>query len=364
MQNARGGTMNPTHRPHTDMSTPHGARDFAAPEELARLDLNLFVAFDALARERNVTRAASRVGITQSAMSHALRRLRELLRDPLLVRSRGGMVLTPRADGLVVPLRSGLMTLGRALAQPSAFEPRTARRSFRIASPDLFDVLVIPKLLERIRKVAPGVDISILPMDDRRLADQLETGEIDTAIVPQMDDPRFQRLQLTAPGLVRRTLFRDRFVCLMRADHPALQDAGKQKRGKRRKPGERTLSLETYAGLSHLLLSPSGSGPGVVDELLADRGLSRRIALRIPAFYSALLIVARSDLIMTAPAALARLAPPGASVVALPAPLPLPTHSVNLVWHERFTKDAGHEWLRGLLATSTEAAMSALRPDA
>lgn len=101
------------------------------------------------------------------------------------------------------------------------------------------------------------------------------------------------------------------------------------------------------------MLSPSGSGPGLVDEVLAERGLSRRIVLRIPAFYSALLIVARSDLIMTAPSALVRLAPPDRSIVALP----LPGHSVNLVWHERFTKDPGHEWLRGLLAASSESAM-------
>jgi DNA-binding transcriptional LysR family regulator len=345
------------------MSTVHTREDAIAPSDLADVDLNLLVAFDALARELNVTRAAQHVGVTQSAMSHALRRLRELFRDPLLVRVRGGMVLTPRAGALVVPLRSGLMTIGRALASPSMFDPRSARRGFRIATPDLFDVLVIPPLLERIRQQASGIDIGVVPVDERRLADQLETGEVDTAVVPQVDDPRFQLRPLSAPGLLRRTLFRDRFVCFMRADHPALRGGGrsghrKRKAGKRRSPVQRkTLTLETYAQLSHVLCSQSGTGPGLVDELLADRGRERRVALRIPAFYSALLIVARSDLILTAPAALARLAD-GDLVVALPAPIPLPTHSINLVWHERFTKDPGHEWLRALLAASADQVMN------
>ncbi|UCH30124.1 MAG: LysR family transcriptional regulator, partial [Myxococcales bacterium] len=109
---------------------------------LHRIDLNLLVALDALTRERSVTRAAERVGVTQSAMSHTLRRLRELFGDPLLVRGRGGMVLTPRAEALAVPLRSGLVSLARILAEPEAFAPERASRIFRIVSPDLFDALV------------------------------------------------------------------------------------------------------------------------------------------------------------------------------------------------------------------------------
>lgn len=184
----------------------HIHTDQAAPEQLASVDLNLVVAFDALARERSVTRAAQRVGVTQSAMSHALRRLRDLLGDELLVRGRSGMVLTPRADALVVPLRSGLVTLGRALSEPSEFDPAGARRAFCIASPDLFDVLVIPPLLERIGKEAPGVDIRVIPIDERRLPEQLETGEVDVAITPLIERTGDGRVDDDAPGLLRRTL--------------------------------------------------------------------------------------------------------------------------------------------------------------
>jgi DNA-binding transcriptional LysR family regulator len=318
----------------------------ASPEQLAGVDLNLIVAFDVLARERSVTRAAQGMGVTQSAMSHALRRLRDLFADPLLVRGRGGMTLTPRAASLVVPLRSGLVTIGRALTQPNRFEARSARRAFCISSPDLFDVLAIPPLLARIRHEAPGVDIAVVPVNERRLPEQLETGEVDVAVMARIEESRAEGPIVSAPGILRRTLFYDRFSCFIRRGHPALKAKG----GRRGATAPSTISLEAYAGLSHALVSPTGGGPGLVDHLLEDHGLVRRIVLRVPHFYSALAIVAKSDLILTAPAALARLVPDGLAVVTLPPPLRLPRHSVNLIWHERFSKEPGHGWLRGMVA--------------
>jgi DNA-binding transcriptional LysR family regulator len=312
-------------------------------ERLVGVDLNLLVAFDALARERHVTRAATRLGVTQSAMSHALNRLRSTLNDPLLVRGRGGMMLTPRAEALVVPLRAGLASLGRALSDPARFEPKHARRSFRIASPDLFDVLAIPHLLERVRREAPGVDVVIQPLAERGLLEQLETGELDVAVVPRVDRPRGAEPEVAPVGLLQRRLFRDRFLCLLRADHPALSPA---RRGRGAKGTASKLSLTAFTELSHVLVSPSGEGPGFVDQLLAERGLRRRVALRIPHFYSALAIVARSDLVVTAPNALGYLARADLGITAVECPLPLPKHSVNLVWHERYSKDPAHGWLR------------------
>jgi len=323
------------------MNTVHVARDGSSPEELAAIDLNLLVAFDALARERSVTAAARRIGVTQSAMSHALRRLRALLGDPVFVRGASGMVLTARAESLVVPLRSGLVTLGRALAHPARFDPATARRGFRIASPDLFDVLVIPPVLERMRERAPGVDISISALELARLYDWLASGELDAAVVPQLEGAP---PSAAGTGLVRRVLLRDTFSCFVRADHPALR------RSKRAAP---KLTLETYAELSHVLVSARADGSGSVDEALAQQGLRRRIALRIPHFYSALAIVARSDLILTGPSSLARLLPAGGGVAVLPAPLRQQGHRVQLVWHERFTSDPGHAWLRELLGEAS-----------
>jgi DNA-binding transcriptional LysR family regulator len=242
------------------MNLVHTEAARGSPEQLAGIDLNLLVAFDALAREQSVTRAAERMGVTQSAMSHALGRLRDLLRDPLLVRGSSGMTLTPRAAELVVPLRSGLVTLGRALAEPTSFDPAQARRAFCIASPDLFDVLAVPRLLERIRSEAPGVDLSVVPVNDRRLPERLETGEIDVAVVPEIEG-------LRAPGIdargVRGLLARGGVA---------------ERRGSRaRRSGARGARAPPPRGAAHpaLLL---GAGDHGEERLDPDRALGARPA--------------------------------------------------------------------------------------
>lgn len=328
---------------HGNMNTAHDPTGGAGPEALAQVDLNLVVSFDALARERSVTQAARRVGVTQSAMSHALRRLRELLGDPLFVRSAGGMALTPRAEALVVPFRSSLVTLGRAITEPATFEPRASRRAFSLASPDLFELLVVPRLLGRLRDEAPGVDLAVKSLDGQRIASELETGEVDVAIMPRLEGDEGGTAEAAPAGIVRRTLFRDRFVCVLRADHPALR---KQKRG---------LPLAAYAGLSHLLVSPRGAGRSPIDAALAQRGLERRVALRVPSFSSALGIIAKTDLVLTAPTALVQVAPEPRRLAVLPLPVALPGHTVNLAWHERFSKDAGHVWFREALVSLARA---------
>jgi DNA-binding transcriptional LysR family regulator len=334
---------------HLYMSSIHDRRERTGPGDLAGIDLNLIALFDALVHERSVTAAALRVGVTQSAMSHALRRLRALLGDPLLVRGRSGMVLTPCAEALSVPVRSSLVTLGRALYGPARFEPASAQRAFRIATPDLYDVLVIPALLERVRREAPGVDLSVVPIDPRLLPERLETGEIDVAVIPRFEQRAEARAEQVA--LVQRMLFRDQHTCLLRANHAVL---GQAKR-KRKRAASAALTLEQYAALTHLVVSPAGGGAGIIDRALEQRGLSRRIALRIPAFYTALEIVRKSDLILTAPTALARFAP--TDVIAIPVPVAMPSHTLNLTWHERFTRDEGHAWLRDIVAEVSRLAM-------
>jgi DNA-binding transcriptional LysR family regulator len=326
--------MNPTTLSNDAMNHAHD--DPGSPEQLARIDLNLLVAFDVLAQERNVTRAAERIGVTQSALSHSLRRLRELLGDPLLVRAREGMVLTSRAEALVVPLRAALLTVGRALDSPGAFEPRTARRTFTLASPDLFDVLVVPPLLARVRGEAPGVEMTVVSSHDAQLAQRLETGDVDFAILPHIHASRVMPPAPPPQGLAQTTLFRDGFSCLLRADHAAL--------GKRR-----TLSLDAYCALPHVLVAPRGAGPGPVDEVLEKLGRQRRVVLRVPNFYAALPIVARSDLVLTAPSSLGAIMDSGLKLALLAPPLQLPEHTVNVLWHERFANDPAHRWLRELL---------------
>lgn len=305
-------------------------------EALRAVDVNLFVAFDALARERNVTRAAERMGVTQSAMSHTLRRLRALFDDPLLVRGEGGMVLTPRAEALVVPLRAGLVSLSRALHAPGAFDAAHARRAFRIASPDLFDVLVLPGLLRRFAQVAPGVDLAVVPMPSTPGA-ALETGELDLVVQPHLVDGSHDYDFAAVGGLQRRTLFRDRLRCFVREGHPAIPRRG-------------GLSMKRYVALGHVLVSPRGEGAGLVDRALAERDATRRVTVRVPQFSTALAILEQSDLVLTAPSALARVA---GRAVSLAPPVALPEHAVAMLWHPRFTEDPAHRWLREQLVAVT-----------
>ncbi len=165
--------MNPMTYGCTDMSRVHD--DVGA---LRGVDLNLLVAFDAVARTGNVTAAARVVGVTQSAMSHALRRLRALFDDPLFVRSPTGVSLTPRAEALVVPVRNGLLTLSRVLSDPAAFEPATSTRTFAIASVDLFTWVGAPGIVQRLAEQAPEVGLTVRPLGSE-LGPQLETGQVD-----------------------------------------------------------------------------------------------------------------------------------------------------------------------------------------
>jgi len=308
---------------------------------LHAVDLNLLVALDALARERSVTKAAERAGVTQSAMSHTLRRLRELFDDPLLVRGRGGMVLTPRAEALIVPLRSGLVSLARTLAEPEPFAPANASRTFRIVSPDLFDALVLPTLLKRLGRDAPSIDLAVVPTP-KRLSDSLETGDVDLAIYPVLLDPHpFDLGTQVDAELQSRTLFRDSFRCFVRSGHPELG-------------GRRRLGLDAYTRLSHLLVSPGGEGPGVVDRILHAQGLERRIALRVPHFATALEVLEQSDLVLTAPSSLSKCSAAPA-LISYRVPLDIPEHAITMIWHPRFTEDPSHRWLRDLMLDVTNA---------
>jgi DNA-binding transcriptional LysR family regulator len=306
--------------------------------DLHRIDLNLLVALDALTRERSVTKAAERAGVTQSAMSHTLRRLRDLFDDPLLVRGRGGMVLTPRAEALAIPLRSGLVTLARTVAEPEVFAPEHASRTFRIVSPDLFDALVLPTLLQRVGRQAPSIDLAVVPMP-KRLTDSLETGDVDLAIYPVLLDPKpFDFGTQVDAELQTRTLFRDTFRCFLRADHPAL--------------AARRLTLKAFTRLNHILVSPAGEGPGVVDRVLQTQGLQRRIALRVPHFASALEVVAQSDLVLTAPSSLGQCST-ASTLASRSAPIEIPEHAITMIWHPRFTEDPPHRWFRELMLDAT-----------
>ncbi|MGE0788177.1 MAG: LysR family transcriptional regulator [Sandaracinaceae bacterium] len=296
---------------------------------LASIDVNLLVALDALLRERHVTRAARSIGLSQSAASHALARLRALFDDPLLVRTSSGMVPTERAEALERPLREALAGLEAVLGHETRFEPASAKLTFRIVSEDFVGAFLVPDLLASLRARAPGIDLDVVRGRPPAVYADLEAKRIDLALGVFRDPPPSIRIQRIGEG---------DFVCVVRKGHPKL--------GKR-------LTLKRYTELPHALIGTGARGAAPVDVALAERGLSRRIVLRIEDFLAAPLIAAETDLILTLPRALARRFATMAPLAIYEPPLPLATFPISQVWHERRQTDPAHAWMRAEIAAHT-----------
>jgi DNA-binding transcriptional LysR family regulator len=283
------------------------------------IDLNLLRVFDAVLRERGVTPAAGRLGLTQPAVSNALARLRGLLGDALFVRTAAGMDPTPFARELAEPVRQALALLESALAHGPGFEPSTSVRTFRFYMSDLGQVEFLPPLVERVQGVAPGVKLEAVALEVEDIGDALAAGGLDLAIgfLPGLAAP-----------IRRQALFRDPYLCLMRADHPI-----------------GTFTKKRFLEASHALVTYRG-GHRVVEEALERAGIARRIALRVPHFTVLPMVLERTDLILTLPARVARVYEKRGRLKALPPPVPIPPAEVAVHWHERFEADPGNRWLR------------------
>ncbi|WP_245282042.1 LysR family transcriptional regulator [Rhizobium sp. LC145] len=296
---------------------------------LRGIDLNLLVALDALLEEKSVTRAAHRLGMSQPAASRALGRLRALFSDALLVDGPGGYLLSARAEEVRPALRRILEGVGEIL-EANAFDPATATGRIRLLMPDLQAATLAPHLLARFAREAPFLDLDIVAPGSNGF-DLLEQGGAD-AMVALIDD---------APaGIHRRRLYDENLVTLMRAHHPAL--AG-------------NLTLDRFLALEHIVVSVTGVGAAPVDEVLARMGRTRRVKLRVPNFFAAVEIAARSDLIMTLPSSLARAAATMRRLVSLPPPLDLGSFTMSLAWHARQQDAPRHIWLRrAIVAAATD----------
>jgi DNA-binding transcriptional LysR family regulator len=296
---------------------------------LGSVDLNLLVVLDALLAERNVTRAAARVGISQSAASHALARLRALTGDELLVRGREGMVPTLRGDALAAPVRKALEEIARALAPPGAFDPATARGKVLIGTSDYAELVLLPRVFARLAREAPRLDLRVLTLSDD-LAPTLATGVVDLAIAPL--PPADER-----PGIYAKRLFDESFVCVVRKGHPL---------------ATKKLTLARFAAAAHALISPRGKEGGFVDDALARLGTQRRVAIATPHFLVAPHLVASSDLILTLAERVAQVlaVPLGLAVLTPPPELELARFTMSAVWHERTNGDPTLRWVRELIA--------------
>jgi len=292
---------------------------------LAGFDLRLLLVFDALIRERSVTAASQRLGLTQPATSNALNRLRHHLRDPLFLKTAQGMEPTPRAVALAGPVSQALRQL-EVVLDPPVMPPGGSKWTFQMAVSDHVSIVVLPHLAERMEKLAPGLELRLKSKVLRTLPAMLDSGEVDLALGFNPNLPKRLKSEL---------LFEDRYVCLMRAKH-ALADG--------------RLSLSRFADARHVLVRPSGEAGSLLDHLLERKGIKRRISMSVTQLISALFLVEGSDLVTAAFRSTADycLARGGFDVISRALPLgPVP---ITMVWHAGTTHHPAHRWMREQIA--------------
>lgn len=306
--------------------------------DLSRTDLNLLVLFETVLRERHVGRAAGRLNLSASAVSHGLGRLRRLLNDPLFLRTPRGVVPTARAVELAGPIGTVLAGARSVIATAEPFDPTTSRRHFTIGAPDGVSAVLLPSLLAALGRNAPRIDIRVrqlLPPASGRssalawepVLAELEAGAMDVAVGPFETVPaRFDAL----------TLREEDFVVVTRAGHPFALTPG----------------LERYCAAGHVVVSLTGDAHGFVDEVLAGMGLTRRVALTVPSFFMALALVVDTDLVTAVPRAFAAVYGPRSGIVVSEAPLPLPRFRISAVTPKAALLDAGVAWLRDTLVSA------------
>jgi DNA-binding transcriptional LysR family regulator len=296
--------------------------------QLAAVDLNLLVLFDVVLAEQSVSRAARRLNLSASAVSHGLGRLRRLFADPLFLRTPKGVVPTARANELAPAIVDILSRVGTVMATRSPFDAGTSTRRFVLGMADASAVVVLPALLASIGQLAPLIDVSLRQILPFEALTELEARKIDLALVAVDEIPaRFAAAKA----------YDEEFVIAARQGHPFLT----------------TPSLKRYCAAQHILVSTSGDQHGFIDELLQRKGLSRRVALTVPSFMLALASLEQSELITALPLSLARTHAARFSAAWVPAPLPIRNYAVQTVTSRAALQDAGVAWLFEALVAVT-----------
>lgn len=294
--------------------------------EPSSIDLNLLSVFQEVYRERQISGAARRLGLTQSAVSNALARLRRAFGDELFVRTAHGMQPTPLAQQMAEPIGAAMAQVALALSQRSRFEPATSTRRFTLAMTDVGEVYFMPVLIERCRALAPGVEIASVRANAATLKDGMETGRVDLAVGAFED---------VSEALYQRQLFRQRFVSMFRKGHPL--DTGK-------------VDLARFVAATHLIVDAAQSPYDRINVLLEKAGVGASSRFRVPHFTAVPYIVSTSELVVTVPQKLAESGAKPFGLKWIEPPLALPTLQTNVFWHRRFNHDPGNQWLRGLIA--------------
>ncbi|MFZ3621421.1 LysR family transcriptional regulator [Leclercia barmai] len=295
--------------------------------DIRTLDLNLLKTLDALLDERSVTHAAARLSLTQPAVSGMLNRLRDYFDDPLFIRVPHGIVPTTRAEALAAPVKRILADID-VLLQPTEFDPLSASLTFTVAATDYALRAVVVPFIAALKVWAPAIRVRVVPVESDRLVSQLERGSVDVALITPHTTPA---------ELHSRALYDERYVCMMRADHP---NAGKP------------LSLARFCALEHVLVSYEGeSFRGVTDGALEKIGLTRHVGLSVSNFLVLPDVLAISDMIAAVPS---RIAENQTGMFVCETPVPVPGFTKSMAWHGRTHRNPAQAWLRGLLLETSQ----------
>ena len=288
------------------------------------LDLNLLRYLAVLVQEGSVSRSAERLGVTQPAVSAALKRLRTRFNDPILVRSGQTMSPTPRALEMAAQVAPMLASVRQMLDGRTAFEPRRSNRHFTLMGSDYVQFFVLPRLCARCERQGARVTLEQRPANPGKVEPWMESGQVDLGI---------GYLQTPPPALRSRLLFADQQVCLMRQGHPASGGS---------------FTVEGYAASQHVAISPGGAGiyGRRIDALLKAHGIRRNVVLTLPSFLAMPYVVARTDYIATVPGRFARYFAGLLPLAIVKPPLPLPAFEISMFWHERVHHDLANVWLR------------------
>lgn len=293
--------------------------------ELRQIDLNLLVIFNQLLLDRRVSTTADKLGLSQPAVSNALKRLRTLLKDELFVRTAKGMEPTPYAMHLVEPIGYALGTLQNALNQRDSFDPATSQRTFTLGLTDIGEIYFMPTLMETLSRVAPHIKISTLRHHTGHLGEDMAAGTVDIAVglLPNL-----------TTGFFQRRLFKQRYVCVFRQGHPL---------------ADNPISMAQYKSLSHVGVTSANTGHSEVDAWLQRKGIERQIQLHVPHFVAVGHILQSSDLIATVPERFADKCAGPFQLETSPLPFKLPDIAINLFWHAKYNREPANMWLRQLM---------------
>jgi len=299
-------------------------------------DLNLLRVFDALIRERSVTRAGRRIGLSQPAVSAALNRLRAILDDQLFVRAGAQMVPTPRAEDIAPAVAEALARVEAALFGDVRFDPATAERTFTLQGADFFSVLLMPALSRRVAAEAPGVRLRML--DTAR-------GDIERLLRDDVIDISLEPLIAMPDWVASDHALHSPFLVVAAKDNPLLKDV----------PPGAPIPLDLYCALPHAIRSIDGSMSGVLDEALARVGRSRRVVTALPNFQGVAMTVAATDLTASIPEQFARAVAEQMGLTLYAPPTPTAVPEIRMYWRRRNTANAAHAWLRGLVLEACAA---------